>query len=353
LVIVLASAWGPACRREAPRPTGDVAPPGDTAAAGDVEPATAAPATPVVVYCSVDEEFSRLVFARFEKETGVAAEVVYDSEAGKTTGLVRKIEQEASRPRADVFWSSELFNTILLARQGLLEPYDPPAAADIPARYRDAQHRWTAFGLRARVLGFEPSRLPADQVPGRWEDLARPEIAPRLALANPLFGTTRGHVAAMFALWGPERGRAWLTQVRDGKVLVVDGNTAAVRAIMDGRVDLAATDTDDVWVAQRSGSGMDLRYPDMGDGGTLLIPASVGIVKGCRHPEAARRLVDFLVSAEVERLLGESTYRSIPVRAELRMELGLELPPETSLSFDAVADAMDEAVAATRDILLR
>lgn len=315
----------------------------------------AAPKSRLVVYCSVDEAFARTVLKLFEDRARAELDVVFDSEAGKTTGLVNKIigESQAGRPRADVFWSSELFNTILLGRRGLLEPYDSPAAADIPARFRDPQHRWTALAARARVLAFNPDQTPATDIPTRWEQLASPKFAKRTAIANPLFGTTRGHVAAMFALWGAKRGREFLTQLRDNGAHIYDSNSATVRAVIAGRAGLGATDTDDVWVAQRSGASLDLAYPNMGDGGTLLIPCSVAIIKGSTNMQATRNLVDFLVSAEVERMLAESDSRNIPVRDSLRTELGIEWPPESKVDFNAVADAMDEAVAAVREILIR
>jgi iron(III) transport system substrate-binding protein len=307
----------------------------------------------VVVYTSVDEPFARSVLEAFRQRTGIQPDVLFDSEAGKTTGLVRRIQGEAGRPRCDVFFSSELFHTILLAREGLLVPYAPPTAADIPPRYRDPEHRWTGIGLRARVLAYDPNRADAPAPPKTWRELARPEHAGQLALANPLFGTTRGHVAAMFALWGDADARAFLTGLREGGAMIVDGNSAAVRAVMSGRAGFAATDTDDVWVAQRAGGSVTLAYPDMGDGGTLLIPCSVAMVKGGPNPEAARRLVDFLVSAEVERRLAESDSRNIPVRADLRAELGIERPPETRITYDAIADAMEESLDAVREILIR
>lgn len=322
----------------------------------------------LVVYCSVDEVFGRKVLDVYRERTGLTLSVVFDSEAGKTTGLVNKIirEAESGRTRADVFWSSELFNTILLGRRGLLEPYDSPAAADIPSRFRDAEHRWTALAARARVLAFSSqtdgsnSRGDATETakharmfPTTWEQLADPEFAKDLSMANPLFGTTRGHVAAMFALWGKERGRAFLTRLREGGVRIADGNSSAVRDVIAGRSRLAATDSDDVWVAQRAGEFVDLIYPDMGDGGTLLIPCSVAILKDASPREEARRLVDFLVSAEVERMLAESDSRNIPVRETLRQELGMTWPAASHVDYGDVAGAMDEAAAAVREILIR
>lgn len=308
---------------------------------------------PVVVYTSVDEPFARALLDTYRGRTGQRLDILFDSEAGKTTGLVRRIQGEATRPRCDVFFSSEVFHTILLAREGMFERYDSPNAADIPKRYRDPRHRWTGLGLRARVLGYDPNSVDESDVPKSWRDIARPEFAGRLAYANPLFGTTRGHIAAMFALWGESEGRTFLSALRDNGAIMLDGNSAAVRAILDGRARFAATDTDDVWVAQRAEGSITPSYPDMGDGGTLLIPCSVALIKGAPHPEAARRLIDFLVSAEVERRLAESDSRNVPVRAKLRGELGLDLPPETKVTYDQIADAMDESLEAVREILIR
>jgi iron(III) transport system substrate-binding protein len=320
-------------------------------AADEVRKADAAP----IVYVSIDEPFAREVLAEFQKRTGIAPVAIFDSEAGKTTGLVNRIiaEDRAGSPKAHVFWSSEIFNTIRLARLRLLEPYAPSTAADIPGRYRDPENLWTALAVRGRVIAYDASRVESDEVPRDWKSIAKPEMASRTAIANPLFGTTKGHVAAMFALWGKDEARGFLQTLRDNGVVMTDGNSAAVRAIIAGRAVFAATDTDDVWVAQRAGHvSLDLVYPDMGDGGTLLVPCSVAVLRGGVTGQS-KALVDYLVSADVERMLAKSDSRNIPVRPWLREEMKMQMPAESRISFDAVVDAMDEAEAGVREILIR
>jgi iron(III) transport system substrate-binding protein len=275
---------------------------------------------------------------------------IYDSEAGKTTGLVNRLvgEARAGHPGADVFWSGELFGAMRLAEQGLLEPFDAPSAAEIPQRFRDVQYRWTAMAVRARVLAFDPARTAPDQAPFRWEEIARPEVASHVAIANPLFGTTRGQVAAMFALWGRERGRNFLARLRDGGALILDGNSATVRAVIDGRARFAVTDSDDVWAARRAGAMLDSKMLDMGDGGTFLIPCSVALIKGGTNHEAAKKLVDFLVSADVERMLAQSDSHNIPVRESLRQELNMGWPAESRIEYGKVMEFLDQSDAAAR-----
>ena len=79
----------------------------------------------------------------------------------------------------------------------------------------------------------------------------------------------------------------------------------------------------------------------------------MALVTGGRHADEAKKLVDFLVSAEVERLLAQSDSRNLPVRAALRRELGATWPLASRVEFDAVADAMHEALEAVREILIR
>ncbi len=319
------------------------------------ESSDAKSASQIVLYCSVDESYARPILDRFEQVGGVKVTAVFDSEAGKATGLVNRLlaESQAGRPRASVFWSGEIFGTMRLAEAGLLQCFDPPSAADIPPRFRDDTHLWTATSVRARVLAFDPARTRPDEVPDRWEDLGKARYASFVAIANPLFGTTRGHVAAMFALWGPERGRSFLSGLREGGALILDGNSATVRAVIDGRARFAVTDSDDVYAARRAGAALDFKMPDMVDGGTLLIPCSVGLIKGGREPVAGKKLVDYLISAEVERMLAQSESRNIPVRESLRRELSMDWPSETKTGFDKIMQALDQSDAAVREILVR
>ncbi|NOX60066.1 MAG: extracellular solute-binding protein, partial [Planctomycetes bacterium] len=306
-----------------------------------------------VLYCSVDERFAREVISHYEKKTGASVQLVTDSEAGKTTGLVNRIRAEGERPRANVFWSSELSQTILLAREGLLAPYNSPNAVDIPTEFRDPKNMWTGFALRARVLAYDPKVTRRSEVPTRWEDLSKPEVAAHLAIANPLFGTTRSHVAAMLALWGPERFTSYLDDMVEHGVLVTQGNSSAVRRLIEGSVKFAATDSDDVLVATRRGHLVDMVFAEFDGQGAFVIPNTVALLAGSEENTEAKRLVDYILSQEVERMLAQSDSRNFPVRAKLSKELRMRAPKASLVSPDAVADAMPEAVRICREAFLK
>ena len=74
-------------------------------------------------------------------------------------------------------------------------------------------------------------------------------------MADPRFGTTGGHLAAMKAYWTSIMGAAYYTAFLEGLAannvrLLPSGNAGVVRAVADGEADLGLTDTDDVWAAQ-------------------------------------------------------------------------------------------------------
>jgi iron(III) transport system substrate-binding protein len=311
------------------------------------------PATPeVVLYSSVDDFLLREVVAAFEKETGVRVRLVGDTEATKTTGLVERLLSERSRPRADVWWSSEPFGTIRLSREGLLEVY---ASTAVPADWplRGARGDWYGFANRARVIVYNTARVSEDEAPRRLGELVEPRFRGRIGIARPQFGTTRGHMGYVLDACGGEAFAAWVAGLKANQVRIYDGNASVVRGVAQGEVDVGLTDTDDVWSGQRNQWPVAMVYEtadaQRGEGlcspGPMLVPNTVALVKGGPNPEAARRLIDFLLSPQVERMMARSDSRNIPVRAEVAAEFpSLLVPDGRGGDLEAIAERIPEAL---------
>jgi iron(III) transport system substrate-binding protein len=310
----------------------------------------------VVVYSSMDAPFAEQVFSEFQKQTGLRVVFVPDAEASKTTGLVNRLILEKDRPRADVWWSNEWFGTQQLAAAGVLEAYRPPTAGDLPAGYRDEGGLWTAFAARPRVLVYNTSFLRREDLPTRIGQLTAAPWRGRVTMADPRFGTTRGWAAAMLVKLGEAEGKRFLIELRASCPTISAGNSGVVRTVARaaaaGDVVLGLTDADDVHLAKARGEPVDMAYLDQEEGGigTLLIPNSVALVRGAPHPAAARRLIEFLASAHVERMLADSDSRNIPLRPVLAAEypqLRVEKPmdvdsAEVARQYERLNDFLDE-----------
>lgn len=273
----------------------------------------------VVVYVSVDRANAEPILDDFQSETGIRVRAVYDAEATKTTGLVSRLLAESERPRCDVFWNNELLQTMMLADRGLLESYKPASAESGPAQFGDDRNRWTPLAARARVIAFNTELVDAEDVPRTLAELADPRWKATVAMANPGFGTTRTHVAALFAALGEQRAANLMQSWLDNGIQVLDGNAMVKNRI--GRAVLGAspilvglTDTDDVRAGQAEGFPIDMVFPDQNDFGTLVTPTTICLIRGAPHAEQARMLVDYLASPEVETRLTSHDSGYLPLR---------------------------------------
>lgn len=278
----------------------------------------------VVVYTSVDQIFSEPILKDFEQKTGIKVLPVYDVETAKTTGLVNRLIAEKDKPQADVFWSSEFVQTILLKEKGVLAPYKPQAAQDLPGEYLDEDGYWTAFGGRARVLLVNTDLVPASDYPDSIFDLEDAKWpASKAGMAYPMFGTSATHAAALYAALGEEKARAFYDHLKQRGIRVVDGNSVVRDMVASGELIWGLTDTDDAYGALQKGAHVVMIFPDQEDMGTLVVPNTVALIKGSRHPKEAKELLEYLVSREVEGKLVASGFIQIPCRQMARMPAGL------------------------------
>jgi len=266
----------------------------------------------VVVYCSVDEPYASKTFAEFEKQSGVHVVAEYDVESSKSIGLSEKIRAERDKPRADVWWCSEAFLTVRMADDGVLAPYRPPTADDIPAQFKDEQGYWTGIGLRARVLAVGPR--PPPFAPRGIGDLADPRLKNKIVLARPTAGSTGAHVAALYAFWGPDKARAFFQKLHDNGVSLVGGNAIVAQEIAGGAFELGLTDSDDVANTAANGDKIAAIPPDQDSFGTLAMPTTIALVKGAPHDATAKKLIDYLASKQVEQKLIEMKFAGWSVR---------------------------------------
>ena len=334
----------------------------------------AQPARRVVCYTSADSVYAKVLFAEFTKATGIEVDAVFDTEATKTTGLVQRLLNEkdaaAGAARADVWWSSEPFGTIKLARAGVLDETIAPRADEHmtphkgwPASLRATDKTWYGFGTRGRVIVYNTNFVVREEAPRRPGHLLRPAFKDRVAIARPQFGTTRGHFGALVHSFGEESFEKWLTALKAHGVRVLDGNAAVVAAVARGECRVGLTDTDDVYAGQREKWPVDISWeefsrpgvqqgePEIPAGadlpgmGSMLIPNTVAFVKGGANRSAALELVEYLLSPAAQRSLARSDSHNMPVDPDVRKEFArYAITNAAQLDLYAVAEKIDAAM---------
>jgi len=314
----------------------------------------------VVVYCALDQNFSEPLIKEFEKRTGLKVRPIYDVEATKTVGLYQKLREEMPRPRCDVFWNNELMLTVRLKQLGALQPYRSPAAAGIPDNFKDPEGYWTGFAARARVLIVNTELLPdSAEWPRSYRDLLDPRWKGNCGMARPLTGTTATHGTILYQILPEEEANAFFEGLLANDARMTPGNAYLMRQVRKGEFAFGFTDTDDFNVARLDKFPVDAVYPDQGEGecGTLLIPNSVAMIKGAPHPEAARKLIDYILSAEVEEKLAHATSAQIPLRPGVRKPDHVKVPGADframTADFEKAADEYEKRQDYLREIFLK
>jgi len=253
----------------------------------------------LVVYSPNSEGLMNAVIPLFEKTYDVDVEVI---QAG-TGELMKRIESEKEDPYADVMYggSHAQFQT----SKDLFQDYVSVNDANLPEAYQNDSGFVTAYVLDGSVL-IVNTDLIGDIKIESYEDLLNPELKGKISFGDP--ATSSSAFAQLtnilLAKGGYESEEAWdfvgklITQL-DGKV---SGSSSGVyKSVTDGEMIVGLSYEDPCAQLVRDGASVKLVYPSEG---AVFLPGSAGIVAGAKNLDNAKLFIDFIISDEVQNILG-------------------------------------------------
>ena len=272
----------------------------------------------VVVYTSVDQVFSEPVLKVFEQKTGIKVKAIFDTEETKSTGVLNRLITEKNNPQCDVFWSGDPMRADVLKQQGISESYKSPASLGINPVFIDKDFHWIGFSSRARILLINTDLMKLEDIPQSILDLTNEKYKGKFAIANPLFGTTSFHISALFAELGDEKAKQFFEDLKRNEVVIASSNGDVKKKIVTGEVPMGLTDTDDGNEAIKEGAHVKVVFLDQNGFGNLVVPNTVSLIINSPNQENGKKLIDFLLSVEVEKMLAESCaqmplHKNVPI----------------------------------------
>jgi iron(III) transport system substrate-binding protein len=233
---------------------------------------------------------------------------------------MKRLIGEKDAPQADVYWANEPIHPDLLKTMGISAPYISPKASALPAMFKERNGHWTGFSARARVLVV---RSDSSSKPESVLAYTDPHWKGKAVLANPLLNTTTDNIAALFNLWGDAQGRRFLEGMKRNEVMSAPGNPQSAELVAAGKAELSLVDIDDALAVIQKNKSAEMIYPDQGPRGigVFLVPNALEMIKGARHPDAAHKLIDYILSAESQRKLALSPCAQTP------LSRGINVPP--------------------------
>lgn len=272
----------------------------------------------VVVYTSVDDVFARPITEKFEQKTGIKVKLVTDTEETKSTGLLNRLIAEKKRPIADVFWSGDPIRAAILKSKGVSSVYRSNEAKGLAAMYSDSDGHWTGFSARARIILYNKNLVKKGHEPTSIMDLLNPEFKGKVCMANPLFGTTSMHAAAIFVSFGENKAKKYFSDLKNNQLKLLSSNGEVRRRVSSGDCAYGITDTDDAYTALRDKKPVGVIFPDKKGMGTLIVPNAAVLIANGPNPKPAKRFIDFLLSPETEEALASGEAAQMPLREHLK-----------------------------------
>lgn len=262
----------------------------------------------VVVYSSLDQVFSEPILKDFEKESGIKVKMVFDTEETKSTGVMNRLIAEGKNPQCDLFWSGDPMRNIILKEKKMTGVYLGEATKEIPSYAKDNSGHWVGFSARARVLIYNKKLLGSTPLPSSILELSKPIYKNKVAIANPLFGTTTLHMSALFAVLGQEKAVQFLDSLKANGIVVATSNGDVKRRVLRGEITMGLSDTDDAFEAKKESKDIDFIFLDQSkDGmGTLVMPNALSLIANSPNQTNGKKLMEYLLSSKVEAKLATS-----------------------------------------------
>lgn len=203
-------------------------------------------------------------------------------------------EASAGRSEADVLIIEEPALTLL---RPLFAEYDSPERAVIADEYKSP----TATLIRMYVaqIGWNSSAISDSDAPKDWKDLADPKWKGR-------FGSLDPHVTATTLAWQmlvkDLYGEAFLAEFGKNAPKLYASTNAMSQAIVSGEIDAGITNSFGVIQMAATGAPIAGAIPSA----TVLFGGNVSVFSKAPHPNAARLLTDFAISAEGQKIVNEA-----------------------------------------------
>lgn len=247
------------------------------------------------------------ILEAYTKKTGVEFQTVYAPK-----GLAARLKAEGERTDADLVLTVDISRIKELADTGLLAPL----ASDIlnkhvPSYLRDANDRWTALSLRARIIAVSKERV-GKQAITTIEDLASPKWQGRVCSRKGSHVYNRAVLASLIAHNGEEAAKNWTLGLVDNLARRPQGNDRAqAKAIYSGQCDVALMNTyyygkmkfaKDKPEQQKWADSIEIAFFNQDGRGQHVNISAAGITQGSKRKELARAFLEWVTSEEAQQI---------------------------------------------------
>jgi phosphoglycerate transport regulatory protein PgtC len=267
----------------------------------------------VTVITSFPKELTDAYRKAFEaKNPGTKVEILNKN----TVAGVAYVRELAPGSRPDVFWASAPDAFEVLAKDKLLEKFDP-GVAGIPAKIgnypvNDPEGFYRGQALAGYGIMWNTRYLKANKLPEprEWADLVKPVYFGHVATSSPSrSGTTHLTVETILQGEGWEKGWSQLLQIGGNAAAITERSFAVPDGVSNGQYGLGLVIDFFGLAAKASGFPVEFVYPSV----TAIVPANIALIAGAKNPDLGKRFIAFTLSEEGQLVLLDPKVSRLPV----------------------------------------
>ena len=216
-----------------------------------------------------------------------------------STGVITaKLLAEKANPQADVVVGVSASSLAVLENEGMLQPYAPKGLEKISPQYRDPKNppEWVGMDVYGAAICFNTVEAQKQNLPKptSWEDLTKPIYKGKVVMPNPASsGTGYLDVAGWVQMWGDQKAWKFMDALHDNIAQYTHSGSKPCRQAGAGEFPIGVSFEYRAVTTKKSGAPIDIIFPSEGLGWDL---EASGIMKNTKKVEAARAMMDWLVS---------------------------------------------------------
>ncbi len=250
------------------------------------------------------ENWARPMLQEFETATGIKVNFLRFSSG---EALARVIA-EKNNPKVDVLFGGPVETFAAGIKEGVFDPYTPPAAAVLPARFKDANGYWTAIADDPLVFMTNQKFLTENKLaaPQSWDDLLNPAYKNMLQMADArTSGTAVTRIFSVLEVNGRDEDKAfaYLKKLRANVQLYTKSGGGGTLPVGLGQAAggiffiVDALDT--------KAKGYDV------------------VIKGAKNADAGKKLIDWATSPAMQGLFAKHKINFVPAHPDVKTEASL------------------------------
>ena len=252
-------------------------------------------------------------FEEFTKKTGIRVNVLHAKK-----GLLERVLAEGDNTPADLILTVDIARLSQFVENDLLTPVDSKILQDnIPSHLRDSKNRWFALSKRARILAVSKERVPMGSI-NNIEDLANEKWKGKICTRKGSHDYNRSLLASIIAANGEEVAEQWAKALVKNLARKPEGNDRnQAKAVHEGICDVALMNTyyfgkmkyNEKNPEQKEwAKSIRLVFTNQSNRGNHVNVAGGGIIKYSKNKDNAHTLLEFLITADAQKLYSSMNY---------------------------------------------